>query len=73
MHVSPSPACRAFSLAPCKQNPTAPSPHGSACSNAEATPQLAAQVRALLAAVAGLSTVRRSPIDLLLFLEVGNF
>ncbi|PRW61041.1 Tubulin-folding cofactor B [Chlorella sorokiniana] len=39
-------------------------------SNAEATPQLAAQVRGLLAAVVGLSTVRRSPVDLLLFLEV---
>lgn len=41
-------------------------------SNAEATPQLAAQVRGLLAAVAGLSTVRRSPVDLLLFLEVST-
>lgn len=41
-------------------------------SNAEATPQLAAQVRGLLAAVAGLSTVRRSPVDLLLFLEVNT-
>ena len=41
-------------------------------SNAESTPQLTAQVRGLLAAVTGLSTVRRSPVDLLLFLEVSK-
>lgn len=43
-----------------------------ACSNAESTPQLAAQVRGLLAAVTSLSTVRCSPVDLLLFLEVSK-
>lgn len=36
----------------------------------EATPQLASQVPPLLAQLLALSTARRSPVDLLLFLEV---
>jgi len=38
----------------------------------EATPQLAAALQAILAQVLALSTARRSPIDLLVFLEVGG-
>ena len=39
-------------------------------STAEATPHLGAALHALLAQVLALSTLRRSPVDLLLFLEV---
>ena len=41
-------------------------------SNVEASPRLGAQVPPLLAQLAALSTARRSPPDLLLFLEVGG-
>lgn len=61
---SPGAGCR------CGRTTRCPSCPGTPRSNAEATPQLAGQVRGLLAAVAALSSARRSPVDLLLFLEV---
>lgn len=40
------------------------------CSNVDATPQLGAALQGLLAQVLTLTTARRSPLDVLLFLEV---
>lgn len=49
-----------------------PVTHAPPRSNVDATPQLGAALQGLLGRVLALGTVRRSPADLLLFLEVST-